>query len=241
MEIQGQVAIVTGGAIRIGRALVESLLDAGANVVCHYGSSKDAASELVKKYGSDRVELVQADLSRPIQATERIINASQQKFGTATILINCAAIFETGSLEDTDEDHWDRHFDINLKSPFFLAQQFVKQCPSSERGHIINIVDWRGLRPKPGHVAYTMGKAALVAMTRELAIELGPEIQVNAIAPGAILPPPGESNDYLLERVSHVPLKRHGGPADIVKAALYLLTSDFVTGEVMHVTGGEQL
>ena len=241
MEIQSQVAIVTGGAIRIGRALVESLLESGASVVCHYGSSKDAALELVEQYGPDRVALVQADLSQPLTAAATIIETARQKFGTASILINCAAIFEPGSLENTDEDHWDRHFDINLKAPFFLTQQFVNQTPNSQHGHIINIVDWRGLRPKPGHVAYTMGKAALVAMTRELAIELGPEIQVNAIAPGAILPPPGESNDYLLERVSHVPLKRHGGPADIAKAALYLLTSDFVTGEVMHVTGGEQL
>ena len=241
MEIQSQVAIVTGGAIRIGRALVESLLQAGANVVCHYGSSKDAALELVEEYGPDRVKLVQADLSQSLNAAATILEATQSQFGAASILINCAAIFEPGTLVDTDEDHWDRHFDINLKAPFFLAKQFVNQCPDSHRGHIINIVDWRGLRPKPGHVAYTMGKAALVAMTRELALELGPEIQVNAIAPGAILPPPGESDDYLLGRVSHVPLKRHGGPSDIVKAAHYLLTSDFVTGEVMHVTGGEQL
>jgi len=241
VEIQGQTAIVTGAAIRIGRAITESLLAADCRVVCHFGTSRTAADELLQTYGSDRVALAQADLSHPTSAAETIIGASLDHFGPPSILVNSAAIFEPGSLLDTTESHWDRHFDINLKAPFFLAQEFVRNLPDAQRAHILNIVDWRGVRPKPGHVAYTLGKAALVAMTRELAQELGPRIQVNAIAPGAILPPPGESNEYLLNRVAQVPLQRHGGPDDIVRAAHYLLTSDFVTGEVVHVTGGEQL
>jgi pteridine reductase len=106
---------------------------------------------------------------------------------------------------------------------------------------IVNIADWRGLKPLPGHFSYTLTKAALIAMTRILAIELAPDIRVNAVAPGSILPPPGAGPDYLEHLAKQVPLKRHGDPSDVTSAVLYLLRSDFVTGEVIAVTGGEQL
>src|SRR5690606_9341968 len=113
--------------------------------------------------------------------------------------------------------------------------------PPDANGHIINIVDWRATRPKPGHLAYTISKAALAAVTQILAQELAPRVRVNAIAPGAILPPPGEGDDHLLRIAERIPLRRPGHPDEIARALLFVLESEFVTGEVLHVTGGEQL
>jgi len=168
------------------------------------------------------------------------------------ILVNSAAIFEPGKWDDTTEANWDRHFAINLKSPFFLSQTFARVAghprvagqshwPSARAGHIVNIADWRGVRPGTGHVAYTLTKAALIAMTKSLALALAPNIQVNAIAPGMILPPPGKDQSYLQRQAGQIPAQRVGSPQEIAKALLFLLRSDFVTGELVFVTGGQHL
>ena len=157
------------------------------------------------------------------------------------ILVNGAAIFEPGNWDDTTEANWDRHFAINLKSPFFLSQAFAVHVGRERAGHIVNIADWRGVRPGTGHVAYTLTKAALIAMTKSLAQALAPNIQVNAIAPGMILPPPGQDQAYL-ERWAHkIPAQRVGSPEEVARALIFLLRSDFVTGELILVTGGQHL
>jgi pteridine reductase len=130
---------------------------------------------------------------------------------------------------------------VNLKAPAFLCREFAARHQAGQPAAIVNIADWRGLRPVPGHFSYTLTKAGLVALTQLLALELAPDIRVNAVAPGAILPPPGAGSDVLQRLAQQVPLKRHGGPADITEAILYLLRADFVTGEVLCVTGGEHL
>lgn len=238
--LNDRVAIVTGGAVRIGRAITEALRDQGARVVLHYGQSRSPAHELAET-APDRIRLVQADLTDPLSAASRIVGAAWDAFGRADILVNNAAIFEAADLRATTESLWDRHFAINLKAPYFLAQAFAQRTPDSAPRCILNIVDWRGTRPVPGHDAYTLTKAGLAAMTRLLAQELGPNIRVNGIAPGAILPPPGSSREELDARCQHIPLARAGGPQAIVDALLYLLQTDFVTGEIVHVTGGEHL
>jgi pteridine reductase len=255
MELDGKVAIVTGGAVRLGRALALALAEQGARLVIHYGSSAGPAQETVteiKAMGSDALA-VQADFSQSGQAPS-IVERAVAHFGQVDILVNSAAIFEPGKWHDTTEANWDRHFAINLKSPFFLSQAFAQHVgperarvagqshwPSARTGHIVNIADWRGVRPGIGHVAYTLTKAALIAMTKSLALALAPNIQVNAIAPGMILPPPGKDQSYLERQAGQIPAQRVGSPQEIAKALLFLLRSDFVTGELIFVTGGQHL
>ena len=242
MEIDGKVAIVTGGAVRLGKALALALAEHGARVVVHYGSSAGPAQATVRQIqvmGSDGLA-VQADLSQPGQ-TPSIVERAAVHFGQVDILVNSAAIFEPGNWDDTTEANWDRHFAINLKSPFFLSQAFAVHVGRERAGHIVNIADWRGVRPGTGHVAYTLTKAALIAMTKSLAQALAPNIQVNAIAPGMILPPPGQDQAYL-ERWAHkIPAQRVGSPEEVARALIFLLRSDFVTGELIFVTGGQHL
>jgi len=242
MNLDGKVAIVTGGAMRLGRALALALADQGARLAIHYGSSAGPAEAVVgeiKAMGSDATA-IQADLSQAGEARS-VIERAVVHLGQVDILVNSAAIFEPGNWDDTTEANWDRHFAINLKSPFFLSQAFAAQVGPERAGHIVNIADWRGARPGPDHVAYTLTKAALIAMTKSLALALAPNIQVNAIAPGLILPPPGQDQAYLENKASQVPVRRAGSPQEIANALLFLLRSDFVTGELIFVTGGEHL
>ena len=242
MELNGKTAIVTGGAVRLGKALAMALGERGVRVVIHYNQSAPAALEAVQQIvaAGGAAIAVQADFTQPRQASVVLERAATQ-WGPIDILVNSAAIFERGNWDDTSEDNWDRHFDVNLKSPFFLTQAFAKHVGRERRAHVVNIADWRGVRPGTDHVAYTLTKAALIAMTRSMALALGPNIQVNAIAPGLILPPPGKGLDYLEQKAASIPAQRPGSVADIAKALLFLLESDFVTGELLYVTGGQHL
>ena len=242
MELRDCVAIVTGAGVRLGRAMALSLAEHGARLVVHHNRSADPAQSVVdeaRSMGSEAIDL-QADLSDARQVPS-LVERAVAHFGQADVLVNSAAIFEPGHWDDTTEDNWDRHFNINLKAPFFLSQAFARQVEKERRAHIVNIADWRGVRPGADHVAYTLTKAALIAMTRSLALALSPSIQVNAIAPGLILPPPGQGPGYLEQKARLIPAQRAGSEAEIVKALLYLLDADFVTGELIHVTGGEHL
>jgi pteridine reductase len=242
MELDGKVAIVTGAAVRLGKAIALALAKRGAKLVIHYNTSVGPAQETVNEMRSMGQEAiaVQADLSESGQALW-ILERAVAHYGQVDILVNSAAIFEPGAWEDTSEENWDRHFDINLKSPFFLTQAFARQVGTERQAHVINMADWRGVRPGANYIAYTLTKAALIAMTQSLALALAPNIQVNALAPGLILPPPGEGPEYLERTALKIPARRTGSPAEIVKAVLYLLDADFVTGELVFVTGGEHL
>lgn len=242
MELQGKVAVVTGGAVRLGRALALALAAEGVRVAVHYGHSAGPAEQVVAEIaalGSEAVAL-QADLGQS-GAAHSLIERAVAHFGRVDILVNNAAIFEPGNWDDTTEENWDQHFAVNLKAPFFLGQAFAAQVGRERSGHIVNIADWRGARPGTDHIAYTLTKAGLIAMTQSLALALAPNIQVNAIAPGLILPPPGRDQAFLERKAAQIPAQRIGSPQDIAQALLYLVHSDFVTGELLHVTGGEHL
>jgi pteridine reductase len=242
-ELQGQVAVITGAGVRVGRALALALADAGANIAVHYNSSADAAEETVAAVRERGVEAVavQANLGDAKAAAERIIEEAATRLGPPTILVNNASIFEQGGPLDADEATWDAHFNINLKAPFFLCQAFARRLPADASGNIINLLDWRIDRPRGDRLVYTLTKSALATMTRGLAHALAPRIRVNGIAPGAILPPPGADQAYLDRLARQIPLERAGSPEEIWRAALYLLSAAFVTGEVIYVTGGEHL
>jgi pteridine reductase len=240
-----RVAIVTGGAVRIGRAISLALARQQMRVCLHYGSSQDAAQQTadeIREAGGE-VTLVQADLADPVTAAGTIVDAALEAFGRVDVLINNASIFEPATLSDLSADHWQRHQAINLAAPAFLCQRFAAAVREHDdaSGAIINIVDWRALQPQPGHLAYTISKAGLVALTKLLAQELAPSIRVNAIAPGAILPPAGVGDNFEQRMSSVIPLGRTGGLDDITGAVLFLLGADFVTGEILQVTGGQQL
>lgn len=244
MDVAGKVALITGSGVRLGRAMALALAQRGARIVVHYRTSREDALlvvEGVKALGSDAIA-IQADL-RDVATPQRLVRTGVDAFGGVDILINSAAIFRRGTLDETSEVEWDAHFDINLKAPFFLCQAYAQHLVPRQRGHIINMADWRALRPGKSYMAYILTKGALVTMTQSLALALGPNVQVNAIAPGAILPPPGDEDGdaYFRSVASRIPAKRTGSPREIVKAMLYLLESDFVTGEVLRVTGGEHL
>lgn len=242
MELKNCVALVTGGAVRLGKALSLALAGEGVRLVLHYNSSSAPAERTaaeIEALGSDALT-VQADLARPGQA-ELLVGRAVSHFGQLDILINSAAIFVPSDLAHTTEQLWDQHFAINLKSPFFLSQAFAAQVGKERQARIVNIADWRGLRPDTGYLAYSLTKAAVLAMTKGLALALAPNILVNAIAPGAILPPPGKSQEYLDQLASNIPARRVGSPAEIARTMLFLVKSDFVTGEAIFVTGGEHL
>ncbi len=243
VDLHGETAIVTGAGVRVGKALALALAQAGADVAIHYHSSTEAAEETVaaaQAFGV-RAVAVQADLGDSITAAERIVEETASRLQPATILINSASIFGSGGPLDTDEPTWDSHFAINLKAPFFLCQSFALAMPEGVSGNIINLLDWRIDRPRGEKLVYTLTKSALAAMTRGLAHALAPRVRVNGIAPGAILPPPGADQEYFERLARQIPLERTGSPDELCKAMLYLLSSPFVTGEVIYVTGGEHL
>jgi pteridine reductase len=242
MELTNKVALVTGGAVRLGRAIALGLAEGGADVAITYNSSAGPAEKAVadiEALGRGALS-VQSNFNRAPDM-ERLVAEVVAHFGHLDVLVNSAAIFEPGRWHDTTEENWDRHFAINLKAPFFLSQAFAQALGEDARGHIVNIADWRGVRPGTDHVAYTLTKSGLIAMTKSLALALAPRIQVNAIAPGLILPPPGRDESYLEKKAPSIPLQRPGSAEEIVKAVLYLVRSDFATGDLVYVTGGEHL
>lgn len=243
MDLQGKTAIVTGGAIRIGRALSLALARAGANVVVHYSHSSDEAQRTVDEIqalGRESFPL-RADFEKPVEAAKALFSSAIDRFGGVDILINSAAIFGPETLANTSEADWDRHFAINLQAPFFLCREFAAHHVQGRPAAIVNIADWRGVRPVVGYLSYALTKSALIMLTRILALELAPDIRVNAVAPGAILAPPGKGEDFMRRKATTIPLQSTGSPGDVASATLYLLQSDFVTGELLYVTGGEHL
>jgi glucose 1-dehydrogenase len=241
MELQGVVAVVTGGAHRVGRAIVLELAAAGCDLVLHYGRSREAAESTaaeVKSLGR-RVELVGADLSDP-GSVEAVIDAAAT-LGPARVLVNSAAIFPKDTITDVTLEAWRRTLDVDLASPVFLTQAFANALHGDLSGAVVNVTDWRTERPYPDHFSYTIAKAAIDAFTEAAAEALAPSIRVNAVALGAMLPPPGEDEEYLRELARDIPLQRVGGTEPVARAVRFLLESDFITGEIIRLDGGAHL
>lgn len=231
-------ALVTGSARRIGRSLALALAGRGFDVALHCYQSQDAAEQVrseIQALGPN-CEILVGDLRSP--DAHHLIDAALQHFPGLSLLINNASVFERSSLTETTPECFDLHLEVNLRAPFFLSKRFAVLVG---KGHIINIVDARVFGLSPQYTAYALTKSALWSMTRLNALELAPEIRVNAIAPGAILPPPGESDDYLQPLAKRIPLRKHGSPENIVHALAYLLDNEFVTGQCLTVDGGEWL
>lgn len=244
MELQGKVVIVTGGAVRIGRAITLALAQAGCHVLLHYGHSADEAEATQAEAQAVGVEVVlhQADL-QDAAATQTIIPAAIQRFGRADILINNAAIFpEEDQFATLSLEQWQQVLAVNLQAPFLLSQAFAQYRQPGQMGKIINVNDARIPRPAPDHFAYRLTKGGLWQMTSILAQALAPHITVNAVALGAILPPPGLGDTYLEDIARRrVPLRRAGNPQIVAENVLHLLRQDFLTGVTLTLDGGEFL
>lgn len=241
MELRGSAALVTGGAHRVGRAIVLGLAEAGADLVLHYGRSAEAAEETAAEAAGRgaRVRLVSADLRDAGAAAEIVAGAGD--LAPLNILVNSAGAFPEDRLTDVTPEQWEHTLAVNLRSPVFLTQAFAAALPADRRGAVVNVTDWRTARPYRDHFSYTVAKAALDGFTGAAAESLAPRIRVNAVALGAILPPPGKDSAYLRDLARTIPVEEVGGTAPVVDAVLFLLRNDFVTGEIVRIDGGAHL
>jgi pteridine reductase len=240
LPLLNKTILITGSARRVGRIFALGCARAGADIIIHHGHSHEEAAETrdeIERLGRHAWTLA-SDLSQPAEASEVITQAN--RFSPLYALVNSAAIFEPLSLPETTLSDWDRHLSINLTAPFLLSRAFASQLPNGAEGRIVNILDWRALRPGADHFPYTISKAALAALTQSLAIALAPRISVNGLALGAVLPPSdrGASPDI----IKNVPLGRWSEAEEVQEALVFLLAGPaYVTGEIVHVDGGRHL
>ena len=240
LPLEAKRILITGAARRVGRSLALAAARAGADIVLHYGQSRREAEELaveIRALGR-HAELLSADLN-DAQQVEQLAQAALQN-GPLDGLINNASLFEPLSWDQTDLTEWNRHLMVNLTTPFLLSQAFARALPADAQGRIINLLDWRALRPGPDHLPYTISKAALAALTRSLAAALAPRITVNGLALGAILPPSDGGDAEGMLRL--VPAGRWAELREVDEAVLFLLSGPaYLTGEIIHLDGGRHL
>lgn len=243
MELKNKTALVTGGGIRLGRAFALALAQEGVNLVVHYNRSAAPAEEtvqLAKAFGVDAIALG-ADFS-DLSAIQSVFPQAFNHFECVDILINNAAIYLKSTGLETDLETWEKQFRINLQTPFLLIQAFANQLPKNRPGRILNIADAQIRKLQPSYFAYRLTKIALVEMTRMFAAELAPNITVNALGLGVMLPLAGKEDvDLQAYAEKHIPLKRTGSPQIAAENALHLIKSDFTTGTFLRVDGGQYL
>ena len=237
--LEGQVALVTGAAKRIGRSIALRLAAEGADVVVNYATSKAEAEDVVREIrGSGRRAVsLQADVSQRTDV-QKLFAAAEEEFGRLDILVNNAGMFFEAKFEALTDEQWDRIMNANLKSQFLCAQAAAPIMRKQGRGRIINLTSLGGILPWPAYTHYCVSKAGAIMLTRCLARALGPEILVNSVAPGTIQFP-GELPDE--DYIRRVPLHRTGTGDDIAGAVVYLARADFVTGQTIVVDGGRSL
>jgi len=239
LELKDKVVLITGGVVRVGRAISVELLEAGASVYCHYYRSEDEARELKEKY--PRVNLLKGDL-RYIRTTNYLVKKVVEKAGKIDVLINNAAIFIKTPLESVTEEQWDNLFDMNLKPHFFLSQAASKIMVANKSGKIVNIADTSGLRPWPSYIPYSLTKSGMIGLTKGLAKALAPHIQVNCINPGPVLMPENYSEKQIALAIDKTLLNRAGKAKDIAEAVRFLLEDgDYITGLILAVDGGRTI
>lgn len=240
MSLKGKNILITGATRRLGRSMAIAVARTGAHVFLHHGHSpKEARATLadIEAFGG-KATIIQAELDSPEETSQLIKQVASESFLYA--LVNNAAIFEPKDFTETDLATWNRHLNINLTAPFLLCKEFAKQILDEHAGRIVNILDWRALRPGPDHLAYTISKAALAALTRSLATALAPNITVNGLALGAILQP--SKGEIPIDLLSTVPAKRWADVNEVCQALLFLLDGPaYITGEIIHVDGGRHL
>jgi len=244
-SLSGKVALVTGGAKRVGAAIARRLHREGANVMLHYRGSEREANALRVELNAARAEsvaLVKADLLE-IAALSEIVRDTLERFSRLDALVNNASAFFPTPVGEMTQATWESLIGTNLRAPLFLAQAAAPHLKKNG-GTIVNITDIHAERPLKNYVIYSVAKAGLEGLTRSLARELAPEVRVNGVAPGAIVwPEDGSWDDLMRQRVvSHTLLKRTGDPDDVARAVYYLLAeAPYVTGQIIAVDGGRSI
>lgn len=234
-----RVALVTGGARRIGRALVEMLAQEGFAVAIHCRESVHDAEALLAQIGG-RGCIVKADLACEVD-TRGLVARVQDTLGPIGVLVNNASVFTRDEVGDVTRESWDRHLEPNLRAPFVLAQDMATALPADAEGMVLNILDQRVWNLTPHFVTYTLSKAGLWTLTQSLALALAPRLRVNAIGPGPVLPAVGQSEEHFQAMCDRTPLGRGASPAEIAAAARMLLALPSVTGQMLALDGGQHL
>lgn len=241
MDPRGKVALVTGGAHRVGGAITRMLAQAGAHVAVNYCRSVSAAQARVAEANAAGVEAlaVQADVGdwNQVQAMAAAIEA---RFGGVDIIVNSADLFQTMPFPAQDIATWQRVTSVSIDGPFYVCNALVPGMLGRGGGVIVNIVDLSAWEPWPNFMAHSVSKAALLALTRQLALELAPTVRANAVAPGPVLPPPNSTPQREATSAARTLLGRWGSPEDVARAVRYLIDADYVTGDVVTVDGGER-
>jgi pteridine reductase len=239
--LRGQVALVTGAGRRIGQAIALALGAEGMRVAVHYHGAADGAgrtASALRGLGAD-TETFGADL-RDADAPPRLVEAVVARFGALDVLVNSAAVMRAVVLDRVTPAEWDETFAINARAPFFLSLAAARAM-GERGGAIVNIADHLAHESWPRLVPHAASKATLEAVTRQLAVQLAPRVRVNAVAPGAVLPPDDWPEAARLEFEAGTPLRRLGSPDDVAQAVVYLAAAPYVTGQVLFVDGGRHL
>jgi len=243
MNLQDKIILVTGGAVRVGRAICAELASAGADLACHYHSGADAAKQLKEEIRNQggRMQLFRGDLSK-LETIRRLTGEVLEKFGRIDGLVNNAAVFYKTPLGEVTGREWDEFFNLNLRAVFFLSQEVGRIMLKQKEGAIINIGDAGALQPFPAYLPYSISKAGVVFLTRGLAKALAPHVRVNCVNPGPVMMPEAMSEKERRHAVEQTLLKRQGSARDVALAVRFLLEGgNYITGAVLPVDGGRHI
>jgi NAD(P)-dependent dehydrogenase (short-subunit alcohol dehydrogenase family) len=242
VNLEGKVALITGGAVRVGKAIALALAQAGADIAFSYNSSGDEAAGTRREIEAlgRRAFAVQAD-SGKVADCRRLVSETVHALGRLDVLVNNASLWKRTRFAELTEEDWDTVTNILLKGAAFTSHAAAPHLTAHGDGAIVNIIDLSAFVPFPNFIAHSTGKAGLLNLTRSLAIELAPAVRVNAVAPGPVLPPPNYSEKQIQAAADRTLLRRWGAPEDVAQAVLYLVQAPFVTGAVIEVDGGEHL
>jgi NAD(P)-dependent dehydrogenase (short-subunit alcohol dehydrogenase family) len=232
-------ALVTGATRRLGRSIALALAAEGANIVVHYRRSPSDAEELCARIAAvgARAWSLRADFD-DLSDTATLVERAIRIAGRLDVLVNNASVFGPSTLADMRFEGFVDSMRVNAWAPFVLARDFARRA---KKGAIVNLLDTRLSGYDLSHAAYILAKHTLALLTRMAALEWAPEVRVNGVAPGPMLPPPGGDEHYLDALAAKLPLRRHGEPGDIADAVLFLIRSEFITGEIVYVDGGQHL
>ena len=241
-DISYKTALVTGGAKRIGRVMCKYLVEEGWSICIHYLNSKkeaDETLETINKLGGKAFKL-KANLNNENE-TRELFNLAENTIGPIGLLINNASIFYPEDWHEVTDLSWNNNFNINLKAPFILSQEFAKSLPKNSNGLILNLIDQRVLKLKSDFFSYTISKAALYTMTKTLALALAPRIRVNGIGPGPTLPNSQQTDQIFNLEAQSTLLRKKVNPEEIAETMMYLINSESVTGQMIAVDSGQHL
>ena len=242
MDLHGKVALVTGGAKRVGKAIVTALAQRGCKVVVHYRTSQAEAEETVRELlaAGREAMAIQADITQEADV-ERMIDTAVARFGRIDVLVNNAAVFFRTPVNTLTVDEWEQVMDVNLTGTFLCAQKIGLRMRDWGWGHIINMADVAGLRPWADYIPYSVAKACVITLTQGLALELAPQVMVNAVVPGPVLFQEDTPEEVRRREIDKTLAKRAGTPEEVAEVVVFVAESDYSTGSLFHVDGGRAL